>query len=107
MDDFVNVVNWRWQSSDATELAAYALWRINYVHPFVNGNGRTARAVCYFTLCVKSGGLLPGSTILPEMLRTDPVRRMYVNSLQEADKDNLDPLIALIRTLITKQVSGS
>ena len=107
MDDFVNVVNWRWQSSDATELAAYALWRINYVHPFVNGNGRTARAVCDFTLCVKSGGLLPGSTILPEMLRTDPVRGMYVNSLQEADKDNLDPLIALIRTLITKQVSRS
>ncbi len=104
MDDFVNVVNWRWQSSDATELAAYALWRINYIHPFVNGNGRTARAVCYFILCVKSGGLLPGKTILPEMLRTDPARRTYVDSLQEADNGDLDLLVTLIRTLITRQI---
>jgi hypothetical protein len=32
-----------------TELAAYGLWRLNWIHPFVEGNGRTARAVCYFT----------------------------------------------------------
>ncbi len=57
MEDFVNRVNWRWQTSDFAELSAYTLWRINYIHPFRNGNGRTARAVCYFVICVKSGGL--------------------------------------------------
>ena len=50
---------------DASAAAAYALWRINRIHPFENGNGRTARAVCYYILCVRSGGWLPGRTILP------------------------------------------
>ena len=43
-----------------TELAAYGLWRLNWIHPFVEGNGRTARATCYYLLCVRSGVLLPG-----------------------------------------------
>lgn len=29
-----------------TILAAYALWRLNWIHPFIEGNGRTARAAC-------------------------------------------------------------
>ena len=83
MDDLVNELNWRWQAAEPFELAAYALWRINNIHPFVNGNGRTARAVCYFILCVKLGGLLPGSTILPEMLRQEPTRdSLYIPALQ-------------------------
>ena len=81
MDDFINMVNWGWQSTDSVELAAYALWRINHIHPFINGNGRTARAVCYFILCVKSGGLLPGKEILPELLRRDETRERYLCSI--------------------------
>jgi len=27
--------------------AAYALWRINFIHPFDDGNGRVSRALCY------------------------------------------------------------
>ncbi|MEX1365172.1 MAG: Fic family protein [Nannocystaceae bacterium] len=26
----------------------YTLWRLNWIHPFVEGNGRTARAACYY-----------------------------------------------------------
>ncbi len=68
MDDFVNLVNRYWEATDPLALSAFALWRINHIHPFVNGNGRTARAVCYFILCVKAGGLLPGKT---EVVRVD------------------------------------
>ena len=108
MDDFINMVNWWWQSTDSVELAAYALWRINYIHPFINGNGRTARAVCYFILCVKSGGLLPGKEILPELLRRDEARERYREALREADRENQEPLIALIRELLDRQLdSGS
>ena len=107
MDEFVNHVNWSWQSADASRLAAYALWRINNIHPFVNGNGRTARAVCYFILCVKSGGLLPGPTILPEILRNEPVREIYVAALGEGDNGNLGPLDKLIRKLVSLQVKQS
>ena len=30
MEDLVNFVNWHWQSSVETKLAAYALWKVNH-----------------------------------------------------------------------------
>ena len=110
MDDFVNVVNWRWQQHDSTNLAAYALWRLNHIHPFVNGNGRTARAVCYFILCVKAGGLLPGKTILPELLREKDARNSYIDALRCTDDDQGKGLAALgdlIRELLNKQIAAT
>jgi Fic family protein len=65
MDDSVNQVNLWWQSADPVALATFVLWRLNNIHPFINGNGRTARAATYFVLCVKAGGWLQGTTILP------------------------------------------
>ena len=69
MDDFINNVNWLGQSSDPVVLAAYVLWRLNHIHPFINGNGRTARAAAFFILCVRTGGWLAGEPIFPELLR--------------------------------------
>ena len=107
MDDCVNEINYRLGSQEnPTPLAAYTLWRINNIHPFVNGNGRTARALCYFILCVKSGDLLPGSTILPELLRRDPIRAESISAMKEADDGNLDALNRLIARLITQQLSN-
>ena len=105
MEDFVNRVNWNWQSSNFTALAAYALWRINYIHPFVNGNGRTARAVCYYVLCVKSGRPLRGTTTVPDILRIDPLRTTYVNALREADRGDLAPLNEVIRQALMQQLA--
>src|SRR5262245_29692588 len=65
MDDLVNSVNRGWDKTDPVVLATYVLWRINNIHPFINGNGRTARAACYFVLCLAQGGWLKGDPILP------------------------------------------
>ena len=92
---------------DPTVPAAYALWRINRIHPFENGNGRTARAVCYCILCVLSGGWLPGMAILPETLRNEPARTQHIEALQRADEGDLNPLIGLIRAHIAHQIMGS
>lgn len=35
-----------WTRQDAAWLGGLALWRINWVHPYREGNGRTARAAC-------------------------------------------------------------
>lgn len=35
MEDFVNIVNRTWELSDPVALAAYVLWRLNYIHPFM------------------------------------------------------------------------
>ena len=109
MDDFVNQVNLNWNQADPVSLAAYVLWRLNYIHPFINGNGRTARAACYFAICVKSGGLLPGEPILPELLRQR--RQDYVVALQAADaafangQIELTQLHTLLSELLTQQLS--
>jgi hypothetical protein len=111
MDDFVNTVNRYWDTSDAVVLTSFVLWRLNWIHPFINGNGRTARAASYFVLCVKSGGWLAGSTILPELIRQE--RPAYVAALKKVDASwnagNLDltPLHTLLSDLIRKQLNGS
>ena len=58
-----------WREGDALDVAAFALWRITWVHPFRDGNGRTAFAFAYGCLCLKLGGLLPYTdTVLDQML---------------------------------------
>ena len=65
-------------------MAAFMLWRLNWVHPFIEGNGRTARAACYYLLCLKAGALLPGRKIVPERIREN--RAPYYAALQAADR---------------------
>jgi Fic family protein len=109
MDDFVNVVNRNWEQTDAVVLATYVLWRLNNIHPFVNGNGRTARAACYFALCLKAEGWLPGETILPELIRRD--RDEYCIHLQHAHDTfaatgvpDIGPLHAMVTRLLDEQL---
>lgn len=109
MDDFVNIVNRQWEIADPVALATYVLWRLNNIHPFINGNGRTARAACYFVLCLKAGSWLPGATILPELIRRN--RPAYVDALRTADQGysesgnpTLEPLFSLISQLLSEQL---
>lgn len=110
MDDFVNTVNRGWESSDPVALSTFVLWRMNNIHPFINGNGRTARAASYFVLCVKSGGWLPGETILPELIRQN--RDEYVAALKGADASSragaldLSVLHALVSRLLAEQLQS-
>ncbi|MEM9086049.1 MAG: Fic family protein [Pseudomonadota bacterium] len=108
MQMFTNEVNRRWDQVDAVTLATFVLWRLNYIHPFVNGNGRTARVASYFVLCLKAGGWLPGSKLIPE--RIVEIRPEYVNALEEADKaynagkPDLTVLHGLISRLLNDQL---
>jgi len=111
MNGFVNEVNHAWQNSDAVVLAAFVLWRLNYIHPFINGNGRTARALCYYVVCIKAGGLLKGETALPELIRQN--RKEYVDLLQKTDaaylenkSDYLDALHKFLVRLLEEQLQS-
>lgn len=84
MNDFINNVNRYWDSTDYLMLSAYCLWRLNHIHPFVNGNGRTARALCYFVVCAKLGVWLHGRPILPELIHRN--RDEYVALLESVDE---------------------
>ena len=84
MDRFVSTIQENWYIWSPAELAAYGLWRLNWIHPFIEGNGRTARATCYFLLCARSGALLPGKKIVPERIRES--RDGYESALIAADR---------------------
>ena len=85
MDRFFSLIHENWDVLDhPTILPAYALWRLNWIHPFVEGNGRTARAACYYLICMRQGRLLPGKKIVPERIREN--REPYYAALQDADR---------------------
>lgn len=83
-DRFFSVIHENWTIVEhPTMLPAYALWRLNWIHPFVEGNGRTARAACYYLICMKQEKLLGGKKIVPERIREN--REPYYAALQSAD----------------------
>jgi Fic family protein len=76
-------VNDNWNKS-AVHLAAYVLWKMNWIHPFADGNGRTARAVSYVVMSIKLDSLLPGTPTIPEQIAAD--KGPYYKALEDADK---------------------
>lgn len=64
-------------------LSAYLMWRMNWIHPFFGGNGRTSRAISYLALCAKLGFVLPGTKTIPELIAED--RDPYYKALRLAD----------------------
>lgn len=110
MDRFFSLIHENWDVLDhPTLLPAYALWRLNWIHPFVEGNGRTARAACYYLICMRQGRLLPGKKIVPERIREN--REPYYAALQEADRHwnegnfNVSQLADYLAELLTGQLS--
>jgi Fic family protein len=108
MSDFINDVNRNWEKTDAGLLCAYVIWRLIHIHPFINGNGRTARAAGYLVLCLKLGGLLKGEAALPELLRRN--RSDYLTAVRHAQRTfvegrlDLKPLQLLIVRLTREQI---
>lgn len=77
-------INSGWDTRDALELAAFSLWRLNWIHPFTDGNGRTARALSYLILSIKLGGVLPGTPTIAEQLLH--LRADYLDALAKVDR---------------------
>lgn len=110
MDNFINSVNSLWHRLDPVPLAALILWRLCAIHPFINGNGRTARAASYFAICVKVGGWLPGKESATTLLKQHP---NYTSALKHADttaaKGQLDlsQLVKVIEECLEQQLGSA
>jgi Fic family protein len=100
MSMFIDEVNRNWERADPVVLASFILWRLNYIHPFVNGNGRTARVTCYFALCCKMGQWLGGDTLLPELIRQN--RDEYVAALKAVDATLPNLSLAALHSLLVR-----
>lgn len=106
MCDYVNE-NW---SRSPLHLAAYLLWRLNWIHPFADGNGRTSRAISYYVMSVRLGYVLPGEQTIPEQIAKN--RKPYYAALEAADEElrlgkvDVSELEGLLSGLLAKQLYG-
>jgi Fic family protein len=77
----------RFATDSALHLCAYVMWRLNWIHPFTDGNGRTSRALAYYVLCAKVGYILPGQKTIPEQIASE--KPPYYAALEAADRTEL------------------
>jgi Fic family protein len=83
VEEMCDYVNDHWETATALHLAAYVMWRLNWIHPFADGNGRTSRIVSYVVLSIKSGFIPPGTPTIPDQIVND--RSGYFAALDSAD----------------------
>ena len=103
----IEYVEQNWTKS-AIHLASYLMWRVNWIHPFENGNGRTSRAISYVVLCIRLGFLLPGDNTIPDQITDD--KKDYYAALDEADarwtdgKLDVSKMEELLEALLGRQL---
>jgi Fic family protein len=108
VEHLCDYVNDHWKEASAVHLCAYVLWKLNWIHPFSDGNGRTARAVAYVVLSVKLDSLLPGAPTIPEQIAGD--KTPYYKGLEAADlalrdgKVDVSELENMLEAMLAKQL---
>lgn len=92
IEEMCDYVNNNLHEQTPFHLSAYIMWRLNWIHPFSDGNGRTSRIVSYITLNVILGYLLPGAPTIPQQIQEN--RQPYFDALENADgafsRDEID-----------------
>lgn len=108
LTEFCDFINNNWHERTAFYLSAYAMWRLNWIHPFTDGNGRTSRALSYALLCIKLGYVLPGSPTIPQQIEED--NRHYIRALELADeaasdgREDVGEMEVMIRAMLARQL---
>lgn len=86
------------------------MWRLNWIHPFSDGNGRTSRITSYVVLSINIGCLLPGVTTIPDQIVEN--RGPYFKALEAADKAwvagriDVSQMEELLERLLATQLYG-
>lgn len=84
VEDMCDYVNDNWDDKSPIHLASYLMWRLNWIHPFDDGNGRTSRMLSYVVLSISTGHLIPGRNTIPEQIAED--KSPYYKALESADE---------------------
>lgn len=110
VEDMCEYVNSHWERS-AIHLASYVMWRLNWIHPFVDGNGRTTRITSFVVLCARLGYRVPGTNTIPEQISHN--KKPYYEALERADmafeKDkhvDVRVMESLLADMLAKQLVG-
>jgi Fic family protein len=110
VESMCDYVNENWKDRTALHLSAYVMWRLNWIHPFADGNGRTSRILSYLVLCIRTGWLLPGTPTIPEQIVSN--RAPYFEALDAADaawrdqQVDVSKMETLLAALLAKQLTS-
>lgn len=110
VEGLCDYVNDHWVSESAVHLASYVMWKLNWIHPFADGNGRTSRILSFVVLSIKIGAVLPGTPTLPDLIVDH--RSEYEDALDAADdaekvgKIDVSRMEELISSLLAKQLTN-
>jgi len=110
IEDMCDYVNEHWHDSTPLHLAAYLMWRLNWIHPFADGNGRTSRMISYVVLSIRAGAILPGTPTIPDQIVDN--RKPYFDALDAADsawregKVDVSQMESLLGALLANQLAG-
>lgn len=115
VEELCDYINDNWNENSAIHLASVVMWRLNWIHPFTEGNGRTSRAASYLVLCAKEGALFPGTETIPEQIVAN--RKPYYEALECADeryerekhitKGSVKEMEHLLGAMLAKQLKGA
>jgi Fic family protein len=83
VEEMCEYVHANFNTRTPVHLASYLMWRMNWIHPFFGGNGRTARACSYLILCARLGFEIPGARSILDLIVDN--RDLYYASLRAAD----------------------
>ncbi|HEY2213357.1 MAG TPA: Fic family protein [Bradyrhizobium sp.] len=110
VEDLCDYVNDNWNKASAVHLASYVMWRLNWIHPFADGNGRTSRILSFVVLSIKIEAVLPGTPTLPDLIVDH--RAEYEDALDaaddawKADKIDVSRMEELVSGLLARQLTN-
>ncbi len=108
LGEFCDYINDNWHERTAFYLSAHVMSRVNWIHPFTDGNGRTSPALSYALLCIKLGYVLPGSPTILQQIEED--NSHYIKALEMADEaarrggEDVSEMERMIRAMLAKQL---
>jgi Fic family protein len=108
IEELCDYINEKWAEKSPIHLASYLMWKLNWIHPFTDGNGRTSRAASYLILCVRLGYILPGKRTIPDQIAEN--KTPYYKALEAADiawshgKIDLTAMKNLLSSMLAKQL---
>jgi Fic family protein len=110
VEELCDYVNDNFQKNTPIHLGSYVMWRLNWIHPFADGNGRTSRIVSYIVLSVRSGSVLPGTPTIPDQIVDN--RNPYFDALDAADNAwkegrlDVSKMEQLLSSLLARQLTS-
>jgi Fic family protein len=112
VQEMVSNVNAWAETRPGYERAAYVMWRLNWIHPFAGGNGRSARAAAYLVACMHVGTMLPGRPIPAIILER---RDKYIEALravdatigEDGDFGDLSAMTDFVRGTLVEQLTSA